>query len=78
MAKYIDNAIYKMELVINKGKPKSLKKELKARVMKPVTQEVPDIEREKICKKASDSANNAVSRIKKELSDKKREDLNFN
>lgn len=78
MAKYIDNAIYKMEQIIKKGKPKVLKKELKAHVLRPATEEVPDIEREKICKKASNAADNVVSKMKKELADKKREDLGFN
>ena len=78
MAKYIDSAIYKMERVIKNGEPKVLRKELKAHIMKPVKDEVPDLEREKICKKASNAAKNTVSRIKKELADKMRKDLGLN
>lgn len=78
MAEYIDNAIYKMEQIIKKGKPTVLRKELKAHVLKPATDDIPDYERDKICKTASEEAKNPVARVKKKLADKIRKDLNFN
>ena len=75
MADYIDGAVDKIENIVKHGRLKHLKKKLKSRVLSPLTDNVPDIERKKICKKASNAANNLVSRVKKEVSDRIRRNL---
>ena len=75
MAEFIEGAINKIESIIKHGKLKLKRKKLKASVLKPLTDDIPDREREKICKKASDAAKGIVATVKRKISRDVRDDL---
>lgn len=78
MADFIDGAIYKIKSIVKHGSPKHLRKKLKAKVLAPLKDDIPDVETEEKCKTASEHANNPVAKLKKEISDKVRKDLGLN
>ena len=83
MADHIEDAIYKIKNVIKNGKLKHKKIKLKTDVAKNVEREVakilndniPSVQRDKICKDARKEAHKPVADVKKELSDSVRKDL---
>lgn len=83
MADHIEDAIYKIKNIIKNGKLKHKKIKLKTDVAKNVEREVakilndniPSVQRDKICKDARKEAHKPVADAKKELSDSVRKDL---
>ena len=83
MADHIEDAIHKIKNVIKNGKLKHKKIKLKTDVAKNVEREVakilndniPSVQRDKICKDARKEAHKPVADVKKELSDSVRKDL---
>ena len=83
MADHIEDAIHKIKNVIKNGKLKHKKIKLKTDVAKNAEREVakilndniPSVQRDKICKDARKEAHKPVADTKKELSDSVRKDL---
>lgn len=83
MADHIEDAIHKIKNVIKNGKLKHKKVKLKTDVAQKVEKEVarimndniPTIDRNKICRDARKEAHKPVADAKKELSDSVRKDL---
>ena len=83
MADHIEDAIHKIKNIIKNGKLKHKKIKLKTDVSKNVEREVakilndniPSVQRNKICKDARKEAHKPVADVKKELSDSVRKDL---
>ena len=83
MADHIEDAIHRIHNVIKKGKLKHKKIKLKTDVAKKVAKEVSDIlndniptvQRDKICKKARKEAHKPIADMKRDLSNEVRKDL---
>ena len=83
MADHIEDAIHRIKNVIKNGKLKHKKVKLKTDVAQKVEKEVarimndniPTIDRNKICRDARKEAHKPVADAKKELSDSVRKDL---
>ena len=83
MAEHIEDAIHRIKNVIKNGKLKHKKVKLKTDVAQKVEKEVarimndniPTIDRNKICRDARKEAHKPVADAKKELSDSVRKDL---
>jgi fructose/tagatose bisphosphate aldolase len=83
MADHIEDAIHRIKNVIKNGKLKHKKVKLKTDVAQKVEKEVarimndniPTIDRNKICRDARKEAHKPVADAKKELSDSIRKDL---
>ena len=83
MADHIEDAIYRIKNVIKNGKLKHKKVKLKTDVAQKVEKEVakimndniPSIDRDKICRNARKEAHKPVANVKKDLSDSIRKDL---
>ena len=86
MADHISDAIHRIKNVIKNGKLKHKKVKLKTDVAQKVDKEVskimndniPTIDRDKICRNARKEAHKPVADAKKELSDSIRKDLGLN
>ena len=83
MADHIEDAIHRIKNVIKNGKLKHKKIKLKTDVAQKVQKEVakimndniPSIDRDKICRNARKEAHKPVADVKKDLSDSIRKDL---
>lgn len=75
MAEFIEGSVNKVTRVVKKGKPHLLLQQLKTQVLAPVKDNIPDIETQKRCEKASEEAKNPVAEVKKKLSKTMRHDL---
>lgn len=83
MAEHVSDAIYRIKSIIKHGKLKHKKIKLKTDVAKKVAKEIarilndniPTIDRDKICRNARKEAHKPVADMKKKLSDEIRKDL---
>ena len=83
MAEHVSDAINKIKSIIKHGKLKHKKIKLKTDVAKKVAQEIarilndniPTIDREKICKDARKEAHKPVADMKRKVSNEVRKDL---
>ena len=83
MAKFIEDAIHKLEGIVHHGKFRHKKVKLKTDVAKKVTKEVsslindnvPKIERKEICDNAGKEAHKPVADMKRKVSNEVRKDL---
>ena len=83
MAKFIEDAIHKLEGIVHHGKYKLKKRKLKTDVAKKVAKEVSNIiddnipreERKEICDKAGKEAHKPVADMKRKVSNDVRKDL---
>ena len=75
MAERIDGAINRIEGIVKHGKLKLKRKILKKSILKPVTDKIPDKERDSICKEARKTAHSTISDFKRDLSNKVKKDL---
>ncbi len=83
MAKFIENAINKLQGIVYHGKYKLKKRKLKTDVAKKVAKEVsslindniPKIERKEICDNAGKEAHKPVADMKRKVSNEVRKDL---
>lgn len=74
-SEYIEGAISKVENIVKHGKPKKRFKKAKVEVLNKVCDDIPDLEREKICRKAREKAHNPVADVKREISNTTRDEL---